>query len=90
MLCRLALLASVLQTRQTLTMDLCGYGQDTTLEGAGLDYQGRRKNARDRRRSLKKRDKKKPLQDNTPGRRRVRTPRRAIDHGGQQLRGAAK
>ena len=40
--------------------------QDTTLEGAGFDYQGRRKNARDRRRSLKKRDKKKPLQDNTP------------------------
>ena len=37
--------------------------QDTTLEGAGFDYQGRRKNARDRRRSLKKRDKKKPLQD---------------------------
>ena len=35
--------------------------QDTTLEGAGFDYQGRRKNARDRRRSLKKRDKKKPL-----------------------------
>ena len=40
--------------------------QDTTLEGAGFDYQGRRKNARDRRRSLKKRDKKKPLQDNIP------------------------
>ena len=40
--------------------------QDTTLEGAGFDYQGRCKNARDRRRSLKKRDKKKPLQDNTP------------------------
>ena len=40
--------------------------QDTTLEGAGFDYQGRRKNARDRRRSLKKRDKKKPLQDNPP------------------------
>ena len=40
--------------------------QDTTLEGAGFDYQGRRKNARDRRRSLKKRDKKRPLQDNTP------------------------
>ena len=41
--------------------------QDTTLEGAGFDYQGRRKNARDRRRSLKKkRDKKVPLQDNTP------------------------
>ena len=34
--------------------------QDTTLEGAGFDYQGRCKNARDRRRSLKKRDKKKP------------------------------
>ena len=41
--------------------------QDTTLEGAGFDYQGRRKNARDRRRSLKKkRDKKAPLQDNSP------------------------
>ena len=40
--------------------------QDTTLEGAGFDYQGRRKNARDRRRSLKKRDKKKPPQDNSP------------------------
>ena len=43
-------------------MDLCGYGQDTTLEGVGLQH----KNARDRRRSLKKRDKKKPPQDNSP------------------------
>ena len=36
------------------------YGQDTTLEGAGLNYCGLPKNARDRRRSRKKRDKGKP------------------------------
>ena len=36
------------------------YGQDTTLEGAGLNYCGLPKNARDRRRSRKKRHKGKP------------------------------
>ena len=45
---------------------MADYGLDTTREGAGLNYCGLRKNARDLRRSLKKRDKKKPLQDNTP------------------------
>ena len=43
---------------------MADYGLDTTREGAGLNYCGLRKNARDLRRSLKKRDKKKPLQDN--------------------------
>ena len=47
---------------------MADYGLDTTREGAGLNYCGLRKNARDLRRSLKKkRDKKAPLQDNTPG-----------------------
>ena len=46
---------------------MADYGLDTTREGAGLNYCGLRKNARDLRRSLKKkRDKKVPLQDNTP------------------------
>ena len=46
---------------------MADYGLDTTREGAGLNYCGLRKNARDLRRSLKKkRDKKGPLQDNTP------------------------
>ena len=45
---------------------MADYGLDTTREGAGLNYCGLRKNARDLRRSLKKRDKKKPLQDNSP------------------------
>ena len=45
---------------------MADYGLDTTREGAGLNYCGLRKNARDLRRSLKKkRDKKVPLQDNT-------------------------
>ena len=39
---------------------MADYGLDTTREGAGLNYCGLRKNARDLRRSLKKRDKKKP------------------------------
>ena len=46
---------------------MADYGLDTTREGAGLNYCGLRKNARDLRRSLKKkRDKKAPLQDNSP------------------------
>ena len=41
---------------------MADYGLDTTREGAGLNYCGLRKNARDLRRSLKKkRDKKVPL-----------------------------
>ena len=58
---------------------MADYGLDTTREGAGLNYCGLRKNARDLRRSLKKkRDKKAPLQDNTDRRGQIilqRAPR---------------
>ena len=64
--CPLLLVSYKPLAQDQLFSHMADYGLDTTREGAGLNYCGLRKNARDLRRSLKKRDKKKPLQDNTP------------------------